>query len=415
MTIPDLRIDGDRLANRLAELARIGATPDGGVTRPAFSAEDHRAHDLFAGWLAEAGLAVRWDAAGNLFGRLPGADPAAAPLLIGSHLDTVPNGGRYDGALGCVGALEVAATIAGSGLTPARPLEVVVWSDEEGWRFSGGFFGSMAFTGTLRPAMLDAVDAQGTSIGEALKKWGLDRATVGDAARHGPLAGYLELHIEQGPMLESRGLAVGVVDSIVGLVGLDVHLEGRAGHAGTVPMALRADALCAAAEAVLACERIGRAAEGVTATVGTLSVRPGASNVIPGACRFSVDLRSADATTLWRCQEAIREAIEAAAQRRSARATIAPSMQVAPVALSERLVAALERACARRGLQAPRMGSGAGHDAMILAGIAEAGMLFVRCREGISHHPSEYAGPEDNTTGVQVLLDAALELCGTAS
>jgi allantoate deiminase len=327
----------------------------------------------------------------------------------------VPNGGRYDGALGCVGALEVAATIAGSGVTPARPLEVVVWSDEEGWRFSGGFFGSTAFAGTQSPAMLEAVDAQGTSIGEALQGWGLDRGAVGEAARHSPVSGYLELHIEQGPVLESRGLALGVVGSIVGLVGLEVQLEGRAGHAGTVPMALRADALCAAAEAVLACERIARAADGVTATVGQLRVRPGAKNVIPGECDFSVDLRSADAATLQRCHEEIREAIDAAARRRSVRVTFAESLQVDPVTLSERLMATLERACARRGQQAPRLGSGAGHDAMILAGITEAAMLFVRCRAGISHNPAEYSSPEDNAIGVQALLDTALNLCSAAS
>ena len=410
------RIDGARLMDRLTSLARIGCRASGGITRLALTREDWEARSIFATWLEESGLSVSSDAAGNLFGRLEGEDPSLPPLLIGSHLDTVPEGGAFDGALGCVAALEVTATIVEAGIRPRRSLEVAVWTDEEGARFGTGLLGSRAFCGLSSPGDLALRDADGTSLAEALEERQLDPAALLTMSPR-PVTAYLELHIEQGPILESMGVPLGIVTGIVGMIHLHVEVTGTAGHAGTTPMTARGDALAAASEMVLAVERAAREVGPHTvATVGQLLVSPGAANVIPGRCTFSVDIRSLEEAARDRVHDRIRTAVEEIAERRAIAANLRETLRLPPVPMSERLQEALTSACERENLPIHRLPSGAGHDAMILAGIAEAGMLFTRCRGGVSHNPAESILQEDAAAGAQVLLDAALvELGGEFS
>lgn len=410
MIATSLRVNGERLVGRLEELSRIGRRAGSGISRLALTSADRQAHALFAEWAEGSGLTVHTDAAGNLFCTLEGSEPALPSLLLGSHLDTVPNGGAFDGALGSVAALEVVTAVAEAGLRPRRSLVAVVWNDEEGARFGTGFLGSRSFVGSYSPEDLNLADAEGITLSAALREAGLDPALVGQTAPPDVHA-YLELHIEQGPILEEMNLPVGIVVAIVGLIHLHVDIVGRAGHAGTTPMSRRADALTASAEIVLGVETAAR--EGgphTVATVGQLIVRPGASNVIPGWCSFTVDLRDPDEAVLSRTHERIRAAIEGVAAERGVEVTVQETLRLAPVALSPRVQDMLVHACEREGQPVHRLPSGAGHDAMILAGVTEAGMLFTRCRGGLSHHPDEAIIPDDGVLGAQVLLDAALEL-----
>jgi allantoate deiminase len=403
----------ERLIDRLTVLSQITATPGEGITRLAFSPEDKRGRELFITWLTSSDLSVREDQAGNIFGRAPGKDPGAAPMLLGSHLDTVPQGGAHDGALGCIAALEVLTVMSEAHLVPACPVDVVVWADEEGCRFGGGFLGSQIFTHTFPAESLARTDGEGVSYADALQSWGLDPLRVETSGTR--TRGYLELHIEQGPTLERLGIPVGIVQGIVGMVGLELHLEGRAGHAGTTPMDARSDPLLAAAEIALACEAMAQVAGNDTvATVGTLRVEPGASNVIPGACDLSVDIRSGSEAGLQQAERGIRDAIDDVMQRRRIRGRVNETLRLPPIRLAPRMQDALSHACSRAGVPIHRMHSGAGHDAMILAHVTEAGMLFVRCRGGVSHNPAEYAAPEDIRTGTQILLDAVIQLTDAA-
>lgn len=404
-----LRVNGVRLTARLEELSCIGRQPDGGITRLALTSEEREAHALLARWARRSGLGVSTDTAGNLFCRLDGEDASLAPVLLGSHLDTVPEGGAFDGALGCVAALEAVTSIAEAGLRPRRSIVAVVWTDEEGARFGSGFFGSRSFAGSHASLNLTLVDAGGTTLSAALLEVGLDPNLL---AQEPPMVhAYLELHIEQGPILEEMDLPVGIVTAIVGMIHLRVDVVGSAGHAGTTPMSRRVDALAASAEMVLGVEAAAREAGPQTvATVGQLIVQPGASNVIPGACSFSIDLRDQDEGVLDRAYALIRAAIETVASQRGVEATVQETLRLAPIALSSWLQDVLARACQREGLPVHRLPSGAGHDAMILAGVTEAGMLFTRCRGGISHHPAESMIADDGVVGTQALLDAAVEV-----
>lgn len=405
-----LRVNGARLATRLQELSRIGPQADGGITRLALTSEEREAHGLVERWARQSGLAVSTDTAGNLFCRLDGQDGSLAPVFLGSHLDTVPEGGAFDGALGCVAALEAITSIAEAGLRPRRSIVAVVWTDEEGARFGSGFFGSRSFVGLYSSQDLALVDGSGTTLRTALTEVGLD-PTLLEQELPPSVHAYLELHIEQGPILEAMDLSVGIVTAIVGMIHLRVDVVGSAGHAGTTPMSRRTDALTASAEIILGVEAAAREAGPQTvATVGQLIVQPGASNVIPGACSFSIDMRDQNEVVLERTHGRIRAAIETIASQRGVETTVQETLRLVPVSLSPRLQDVLARCCEREGLPVYRLPSGAGHDAMILAGATEAGMLFTRCRGGISHHPTESIIPEDGVVGAQVLLDAAVEL-----
>jgi allantoate deiminase len=397
-------IDPGRLERRSQELSRIGGSGTS-VTRLGISALEQQARDLVGGWLSARGAKVRRDAAANLFARFEGQGEA---ILVGSHLDSVPEGGRFDGALGVLCAVEAVESLVDAKVKLRRPIEVVAWADEEGARFGVGLFGSTAAFGRLARAVGDRRDRDGVSIAEALRALG----ERGDptAARRDPkeLAAYIELHIEQGPRLETAGLALGLVSDIGGIYHARVAIRGRADHAGATVMTARADALAAAAEMVLAVERIARGRPDSVGTVGEIAVRPGAKNVVPGECVFSLDLRAArDHDGL------VREVLDAArhiAGSRGVEASVDDLARLPVTPLDPKIRDVLKRAAKSVGVDAPELVSGAGHDAQnpALSGVP-TGMIFVRSTGG-SHTPREFASVDDAALGAQALANAMREL-----
>ena len=397
-------IDPGRLERRSAELSRIagGGTS---VSRLGLSADEQQARELVGSWLAARGAQVRRDAAANLFARFGGDGEA---ILVGSHLDSVPEGGRFDGALGVLCAVEAVESLVDARVRLRRPVEVVAWADEEGARFGVGLFGSTAAFGRLARGIGDRRDRDGISIGDALRALG----EQGDpaAARRDPkeLAAYLELHIEQGPRLEAAGLPLGIVSDIVGIYHARVTIRGRADHAGATVMTARADALAAASEIVLAVERIARGRPDSVGTVGEMAVRPGAKNVVPGECVFSLDLRAArDHDDLVRD---VLDAVTSIASARGVDASVDDLARVPATALDPRIRDVLKRATKSVGVEAPMLVSGAGHDAQnpALSGVP-TGMIFVRSTGG-SHTPREFSSIDDAALGAQALANAIKEL-----
>ncbi len=397
-------IDRDRLERRGAELSQIAGRGTA-VSRLGLSADEQQARELVGGWLAARGATVRRDAAANLFARFPGQGET---ILVGSHLDSVPEGGRFDGALGVLCAVEAVESLVDAKVRTRRPIEVVAWSDEEGARFGVGLFGSTAVFGRLARGVAERRDRDGISIAEALRALG-ERGDPA-AARRDPkeLAAYLELHIEQGPRLETAGLALGIVSDIVGIYHARVTIRGRADHAGATVMTARADALAAASEAVLAVEQIAGERPDSVGTVGEIAVRPGAKNVVPGECVFSLDLRAArDHDGL--VQEVLATLMSVASVR-GVEATVDDLARVPATPLDPAIRQVLERATKTVGVDAPLLVSGAGHDAQnpALSGVP-TGMIFVRSTGG-SHTPREFASIDDAALGAQALANAIKEL-----
>jgi allantoate deiminase len=395
---------GARICARIDELAAISEEPDR-LTRVFLSPEHGRANALVAGWMRAAGMTTAVDAIGNVVGRYEGASPGLPALVLGSHLDTVRDAGKYDGMLGVVTAIACVEALSRENRRLDFAIEVIGFGDEEGVRFGATMLGSGAVAGGFDPALLSLADRAGITMAEALRQFGLDPDAIGAAARKpADILAYVELHIEQGPVLEAQGLAVGCVSAISGATRFEIDLTGEAGHAGTVPMANRRDALAAAAACVLAVETRCAAGEGLVGTVGRMEVRPGAINVIPGAVRFTIDIRAPD--------DAQREA--AVADVLAALARIAESRGIAFAArkihdldaapCAAWLMERIDRAIAAEGVAPCRLPSGAGHDGMAMIRIAEIGMIFVRCAGGISHNPAEAITAADAETGARVLL-----------
>jgi allantoate deiminase len=394
--------DADELLRRCDELAAISEEP-GRLTRRFATPALAEAGERVAGWMREAGLETRVDAVGNVIGRI-GEGPA---LLVGSHLDSVRDAGRYDGPLGVLAGIALAARVAGSrdGLPVA--LEVVGFSDEEGLRYGTPYLGSRALAGSFRPEDLDRVDAGGVSMRDAIVTAGGDPGRIGAEARAPEsLLGYVELHIEQGPVLESQDRQVGVVSAIAGRTRARLELRGTAGHAGTVPMALRRDPLVVAARIVDRVDAIARASDGLVATVGELVVAPGAANVIPGLVTLTIDLRGPEDDARLAAWEAIAGELERLAREAQVELRALELEHTAAVSCDPRLRALLRSAAAAIGVDAPLLMSGAGHDAVILAALTPVAMLFVRSPGGLSHHPDEAVRAED----VAVALDVLEEL-----
>jgi allantoate deiminase len=398
-----LASDAAQVMRRCRELAEV-SEEHGRLTRPFATPAMARANDLVGGWMAAAGLQVRTDAAGNLVGRLEGADPAAGTLLLGSHLDSVRDAGAFDGPLGVLVAVACVERLRAEGTVLPFAIDILGFSDEEGLRYGTAYLGSRAVAGSFDPALLDLVDDDGVSLGDALRAFGGAPEEVAGAARRGePLLGYCEVHIEQGPVLEGRDVAVGVVSAIAGATRAELDFSGRAGHAGTVPMDARHDAACAAAEWLLAVEAAARAEPGLVATVGRLEARPGAPNVVPGAAVASLDVRHAD--------DDVREAAVSHLRAEARRIGVARGVDVAwrevmsapAVAADGALTAALSAAVAERGLPVVTLASGAGHDGVALAELTGVAMLFVRCAGGISHHPDESVEEADVAVALDVL------------
>jgi allantoate deiminase len=389
---------------RIDALAALTETP-GALTRTFLSPAQRRASETVLRWMREAGMSARIDAIGNVVGRYKGTKPSLPALILGSHLDTVRNAGKYDGMLGVVTAIECVSALHREGVRLPFAIEIYGFADEEGVRFGATLLGSRAAAGTFDAKALALRDAEGTEMAEALSRYGLDPALLSSAARRREdVLAFVELHIEQGPVLEARGLAVGCVTSIAGATRLAVSFAGEAGHAGTVPMGGRRDALAAAAEAVLAVERCGGASPGLVATVGKIEALPGAVNVIPGAARFTVDIRAPADLPRRDATAAISAAIAEIAGRRGIGCEISTTHDAPAAPCAPWLQDAIDRAIAAAGVTPFRLPSGAGHDAMAMIALADIGMIFLRCARGISHDPAEAVTAEDVELGARVLL-----------
>jgi allantoate deiminase len=394
---------GARIMRRVDELALISADP-ACLTRTFLSSEHRRANELVRTWMHEAGMAVHIDAIGNVVGRYEGERPGLPALLLGSHLDTVRDAGRYDGMLGVVTAIECVARLQSAQLRLGFAVEVVGFGDEEGVRFGATLLGSRALAGTFDNHVLAARDGDGIALSDAMRDFGLDPAALPTAARSPrDLLAYVELHIEQGPVLEIAGLGVGCVTSINGASRLAVSLTGHAGHAGTVPMNARRDALAGAAEMILHVERRCGGEADLVGTVGRIEAAPGAVNVIPGHCRFTVDIRAPDDAQRARAVREIKSALHAIAERRGLALELATLHDSPAAPCAPWLMQQIDRAIVAQRIPALRLPSGAGHDAMAMATLVDVGMIFVRCAGGISHHPNERISVEDAALGAATL------------
>ncbi|QXC61060.1 Zn-dependent hydrolase [Aquihabitans sp. G128] len=406
--LPAPRVDGERLVARLTELRGIGAAADGGVTREAYGSADVAGRDLVAGWMAEAGLAVEVDGAANLIGRRAGT--TGRWLASGSHLDTVVDGGWLDGAYGVVAAVEVAAALAGR--PDARHgLAVVAYANEEGARGTQGMAGSRALVGQVDEEELATPDDDGVTLRDRIAAAGAEVARHDDAAWD--LAAFdavVELHIEQGPVLDATGTTLGAVTAITGRQALDVEVLGAANHAGATPMELRHDALAAAAEVVLAIEALPATGAVRVATVGHVTVGPNVRNVVPGRVALSAELRDEDAGRLDAAMALVEAELAPIAEKRGVALRTSWGQRVQPTACDPAVLAVVRRVCAESGRTWTELPSGAGHDAQILGREIPMAMVFVPSRGGLSHTPHEDTAPDDLVAGAQALLDAIVAL-----
>ncbi len=408
------RIDGARLWDSLMAMAAIGATPGGGVRRLTLSDEDRRGRDLFGRWCAELGLAVRVDEVGNTFARRPGRDPSRPPVLMGSHLDSQPSGGKFDGALGVLAGLEVLRTLADLGIETEAPIELVNWTDEEGSRFGRSLLGSGVWAGVYGRDLAYALrDAEGTAMGEALER-------IGYRGPHpaAPFAAdsYFELHIEQGPILEAEGRMIGIVTGAQAQVWWDATITGQDAHAGTTPPAARRDALVGAARIIALVDRLMRErGNDGRGTVGELHVVPNSRNVIPGAVRFSVEFRHPDTAAVAELAERFPALAAEALAGQGLRLDLAEVFRHAHQPFDAACVDIVRAAAARLGHPAREIVSGAGHDAVYVARHVPAAMIFTPCAGGLSHNENESILPAEAEAGCQVLLEAVLARAGRAT
>ena len=398
-------LSAERILERCESLAQHSELP-GGLTRVFLSPQARAAGDKVLAWMREAGMQAKLDAIGNAVGRYEAARPGLPCLMLGSHLDTVRDAGKYDGMLGVIAAIECVGFLNSKNKRLPFAIEVIGFGDEEGVRFGTTLLGSRAVAGTFDMDVLEAKDPQGKTMADALREFGLDPQAIPRIARkRSDVLAYAELHIEQGPVLEAEGLPVGVVTAINGFSRLRVTLRGAAGHAGTVPMSLRRDALAGAAECALAVERVARSHPELVGTVGRFEARPGAINVIPGEATFTVDVRAPQDSLREHAVAQIRSEIENVCRNRQLASEIESLQHFGVTTCAPRLIERMERAVASQGFRVRRLPSGAGHDGMALGAITEICMLFVRCKGGISHSPLESITREDADAGAKVLLE----------
>jgi len=412
-TTHGISINGQRLWQSLMDLARIGATPKGGNARLALTALDGQGRDLVVGWMREAGLEIQVDEIGNIFGRRAGRDASLPPVMTGSHIDTQPTGGKFDGCYGVMAGLEVMRTLNEHGIQTAAPLELIIWTNEEGSRFLPVMMGSGVFTRRFSlDAALEARDSEGLRVRDELAAIGYaGTEPVGDR----PVGAYFEAHIEQGPVLEAERKVIGAVTGSLGVRWYDVTVTGMEMHAGPTPMSVRKDALLAATELVQTVIRIANdnLPDG-RGTVGVLDVHPSSRNVVPGRVDFTVDLRHIDAGTLEAMDRRLRESFAEIAERHGVALDLRLAQYNQPTPFADALVNMVRQSAERRGLPAMDIVTGAGHDAVHMAMAHPTAMIFVPCKDGISHNEIEDAQPEHLEAGGNVLLDAMLARAGMA-
>lgn len=408
------RIDGRRLWDSLMAMAEVGATPKGGVRRLALTPVDKAGRDRFRGWCVDLGLTVRTDAMGNMFARREGRDPSRLPVLFGSHLDSQPTGGKFDGALGVIAGLELMRTLQELGIITEAPVELVNWTDEEGARFGKAMMGSGVWAGVFGQAETEALrDNDGVSLGEALDSAG----ARGDVpACPFPADSYFELHIEQGPILEREGKTIGIVTGGQAQIWYDAVVTGRDSHAGTTPPSARRDALVGAARIIDLVDRTMRArGEDGRGTVGQLFVEPNSRNVIPGEVRFSIEFRHPDEAELGRIAVQFPRDAAFIARDSDVELALTERVRIPAQPFDPACVQLVREAAARLGYPAQEIVSGAGHDAIFVAPVVPTAMIFTPCRDGLSHNEAESITPEQAEAGCQVLLEAVLARAGRVS
>jgi beta-ureidopropionase / N-carbamoyl-L-amino-acid hydrolase len=413
LPVDTFQVDPARIRENLQDFAAIGYRPAAGMSRLAFSRADLRARQVLIHKLGMLGLESRVDAFGTVFGRLSSRENSVRPpVLVGSHLDAVPGGGRFDGSLGVVAGLEVAAVMREQIDRARFPLEVVSFSCEESSRFGRGTLASGIMAGTWQAAdILDLTDAQGRRLANVLRQVGLDPDLVDSARRQpGDLTAFIELHIEQGRVLEESDVSVGIVDVIAAPTRFKLSINGQADHSGATPMSLRRDALTGAAEVILEVERLASSASGVVGTVGTVRVDPDAINVVPGQVVLGIDIRSMVGSDKRKVVDQLLAEIEQICGRRGLTSTLDLLTDEEPVALDGRVIDVLETSAAKRSISSLVMPSGAGHDAMHVAALCPTGMVLAPSVGGISHHRQEWTEMDDIVTAIQVVVDAAREI-----
>ena len=405
----NFRINVGRVMSRLHELAAINPLRPTGSCRPALSDEDKRGRDLLVGWLKAAGLAVHIDAIGNIFGVLEGSDPNLAPIMSGSHIDTVATGGLYDGALGVVGALEVAETLRRTEVGIKRSLVVAAFTNEEGARFQPDMLGSHVYTGGMSVAEGRAtIGIDGKQLGAELDRIGYAGEMVPGAIRP---AAFVELHIEQGPILDAEGVAIGAVENLQGISWQEVTFTGHSNHAGTTPMHMRHDCAAALGEVIVFLGRLAsEIGGGQVATVGRIELEPNLVNVVPGLARFTIDIRNPDANLLREAEARVASFLQTVARGHGLESSTRELARFEPVRFDERLVSRIERNATALGLSNRRMTSGAGHDAQMMATICPTAMIFAPSIGGISHNPNEATAADDIEDAANVLLHTLAEL-----
>ncbi|MED4581314.1 M20 family metallo-hydrolase [Brevibacillus choshinensis] len=408
-----LTINQDRLQKRIQDLAQIGKIGETGVCRLALSPEDRAGVDLVRSWMDEAGLQTRIDNFGNLIGRMDGRNPDAPLLLVGSHIDSQPYGGQYDGVIGVLGALEVLQTMKEKALLPEQSVEVIAFCDEEGCRFQKGLFGSRGILNRLETGELERSDKNGVTRRQALFEFGCDPDGLeASVYPEGSIGAFLELHIEQGPILDRAGEAIGIVSAISGPLWWTVEMTGFAGHTGSVPMNMRQDALLGAAKVIVAVNELAKLdpTAPTVGTVGHLEVFPDSRNIIPERVRFTVDLRDINLERRNEREQSLREVIELAAMEGGLQYTITEDTNSDPRYCAAWIKDIIREESQAMGIDARELMSGPFHDALALSYVCDYGMIFVRCKDGISHNPQEFASYEDVALGTELLYKTVLRI-----
>jgi allantoate deiminase len=411
--IQSLTINSHRLHQRIDDLSQIGKLGETGVCRLALSPEDLQGVLLVKSWMDEAGLQTRIDAFGNLIGRLEGRDDQLPLLMIGSHIDSQPYGGRFDGAIGVLGALEAVQTLTEQGIVPEMAIEIAAFCDEEGCRFNKGLFGVRGLTGRLEEGELERVDGRGVTRRQALIEFGGDPEQFSASQyAEGRIGAFLELHIEQGPILDSLETPIGIVTGISGPLWMTVEMTGFAGHAGSVPMSMRRDALVGSAKVITALHELASQEPGAptVGTVGSLTVFPNSRNIIPEKVTFTVDLRDIDMERRGRRERQLLAIMDSIAQEHGLTYTLREDTNSEARFCADWIKDVMKEQAGEMGLAPPQLMSGPFHDSLTMSYFCDYGMIFVRCKDGISHNPLEYASPEDISAGTELLYRTAVQI-----